>query len=170
VVQPVILARHEYRFTGREAKATGVLGADLRVVSNSFCRIINGPVNSTKEIIGIKRLVKQSDSAFGEYALSDLLVAMAGNKDNGQFGVLGFDAKLQLRTVHSWHPHVGDEAACFGEDGGLQGFFGCGERHCAEVGRLQQALERFPNLGVVIHDKYDLFRSANQGKPSTALL
>src|ERR1700733_10850068 len=93
-----------------------------RGVLDSFRGILHSLVNSAKQIIGIKRLVKESDSAFGEYAQSDLLVTMAGNKDDRQFGVLAFDATLQLKTVHSWHPHVGDEAACFGEDGGLQGF------------------------------------------------
>jgi hypothetical protein len=93
-------------------------------ISDSFCGILYSLVNSAKQIIGIKRLVKEINSAFGEYSLSDLFVPMAGNKDNGQFRVLAFDATLQLETVHSWHPHVGDEAARFGQDSGLQSFFG----------------------------------------------
>jgi hypothetical protein len=80
-------------------------------------------VNSTKQIIGIKRLVKESAGAFREGALRAVLT-MTGNQNSGQFRILAFDATLQLNTVHSWEAYVGDKATCFNEDGGSQGFFG----------------------------------------------
>ena len=135
-----------------------------------FCEISYGVLNCSKQIVGIERLVQESDDTIGECALSHVFVAMRGNEDDRQFRIAKFDAALQLQTVHARHAHVGDDADCLGEDGGLQGLFGGGERCCAEVGRLQQAFDRLPNLSVVIHDDYDLFRGANQGEPSTALL
>jgi hypothetical protein len=130
-----------------------------------FCEILYSVLNCAKQIVGIERLVQESDDTIGECGLFDVFVTMSGNKDDRQFRIAKFDAALQLKTVHARHAHVGDDADCFGEDGGLQSLFGGGERCCAEVGRLQQAFDRFPNLSVVIHDDYDLFHRANQGDP-----
>jgi hypothetical protein len=99
-----------------------------------FCGMVYSRVNSAKQIVGIKRLVKEQDGTVGKCALPDLPVAMAGNDNNGQLWILTFHAALQLEALHSWHAHVGDEATCLDKEAGLQSVFSAGERCCAEVG------------------------------------
>lgn len=89
-------------------------------------------VNSSKQIIGIKRLVKEEGSTVRQCALPDSLVTMGSNNDHGQVWILAFEAALQLDTLDSWHAHVGDETACLGEETGMQDVFGRGERCGAE--------------------------------------
>jgi hypothetical protein len=98
------------------------------------CGIVYSRVNRPKQIVGIKRLVKEQDGAFGKCALPGLPVAMSGNNNNGQLWILTLHAALQFETLHSWHAHVGDETTCLGKEAGLQSVFGGGERCCAEVG------------------------------------
>ena len=62
-------------------------------------------------------------------------------------------ARVWFQTVHTWHPHIEDEARRFLDAARLQKFLGRRESLGSEAERADEPLRRPPRRGAVIHNR-----------------
>ena len=125
---------------------------------------------ATFQMLVIDRLAEVTNDSILQSAPPDDLIRVCGNEDRRNRAPCSDEMSVELKTSHSRHLNVGNQARCC-----------CQERGCQEVGcrreRLGSVAQRayefshgFSKRLIILHDRYQvIFRHRNFGATFAAL-
>ena len=122
---------------------------------------------TTLEMVVIHRLAKVTNDSILQSTPPDDIVRVCGNEDRRNRVPCSDEMSVELKTSHSRHLNVGDQARCC-----------CEERGCQEVGcrreRLGSVAQRayefshgFSKRLIILHDRYQLIIFRHRGFQAT---
>ncbi|MCY1435934.1 hypothetical protein D9M71_520450 [compost metagenome] len=116
--------------------------------------LFQGPAQAAQQVLRGERFFQEviGPAAHGFYRHGH--VAVAGQQNHRQVGIVRLQAFEQLQAIHARHAHIADDYPGKVPWQVRQALFGAGEQLHAEAGQAQPLLDRSADTGFVIDDDH----------------
>ncbi|MNC11753.1 hypothetical protein D3C75_594600 [compost metagenome] len=116
--------------------------------------LFQGPAQAAQQVLRSKGFFQEvvGPAAHGFHCHGH--IAVAGQQDHRQVGVVRLQAFEQLQAIHARHAYIADDYPGKVPWQVCQAFFGAGEQLHAEAGQAQPLLDRGADTGFIIDDDH----------------